>query len=235
MNDTPTAVPMRDHATQAWEDAWDALPDGMHAYTRARQAGINALVFAHAARTNGAKVVGEQGNHDCLAKRAPDEPYFVILARDPDGPAIVDLWAQHRRVAGGDPEHCDQVNAIAGAMRAWRAGPTGFASNSAPEPIAYSRLDAVDRVRRALQQVCDEIVPAKAYAESCGLEGGKLPSAVHIKLDMIHGYAREGLAALTALSVAALQPAKGFSRFDPPGLWESEPRSSADEAGKAGQ
>jgi hypothetical protein len=34
---------------------------------------------------------------------------------------------------------------------------------------------------------------------------------------------------------AADQPAKGSSRFDPPGLWESEPRSSADDAGTAGQ
>jgi len=28
------------------------------------------------------------------------------------------------------------------------------------------------------------------------------------------------------------QPARGFSRFDPPGLWESEPRSSGDDAGE---
>lgn len=40
-------------ATQAvtpedkWQAAWDALPDGMHAYARARQAGINALGQAH--------------------------------------------------------------------------------------------------------------------------------------------------------------------------------------------
>jgi hypothetical protein len=30
----------------------------------------------------------------------------------------------------------------------------------------------------------------------------------------------------------AEQPARGFSRFDPPGLWESEPRSSADISGQ---
>ncbi|WP_277969261.1 MazG-like family protein [Sphingomonas echinoides] len=33
----------------------------------------------------------------------------------------------------------------------------------------------------------------------------------------------------------AAQSAKGFSRFDPPGLWESEPRSSADDAGEVGR
>lgn len=36
-------------------------------------------------------------------------------------------------------------------------------------------------------------------------------------------------AAAAAVDVA---PPRGFSRFDPPGLWESEPRSSADDAGK---
>ena len=30
-----------------WQAAWDALPDGMHAFERARQAGINALGQAH--------------------------------------------------------------------------------------------------------------------------------------------------------------------------------------------
>jgi hypothetical protein len=63
--------------------------------------------------------------------------------------------------------------------------------------------DTVERVARALQQVCDEITPAKAYAESCGLEGGKFPSVVHIKLDMIHGYAREGLTALAAMRASS--------------------------------
>jgi hypothetical protein len=67
-----------------------------------------------------------------------------------------------------------------------------------------SRIDAAERqadqdrqenvrLREALQQVRAEIGPAKSYAESYGLEGGKLPSAVHIKLDLIDGYARAAL------------------------------------------
>ncbi|MDN4632748.1 MazG-like family protein [Sphingomonas sp. PsM26] len=32
--------------------------------------------------------------------------------------------------------------------------------------------------------------------------------------------------------LAVDQPSRGFSRFDPPGLWESEPRSSADTSGQ---
>lgn len=54
-------------------------------------------------------------------------------------------------------------------------------------------------LKDSLEQIANEIAPAKAYAESYGLEGGKLPSAVHIKLDMIAGYAREALTKLEAM------------------------------------
>jgi len=49
------------------------------------------------------------------------------------------------------------------------------------------------------------------------------------------GGASTGIAQAMAHRPPAEQPARGFSRFDPPGLWESEPRSSADDAGKEGQ
>lgn len=35
----------------------------------------------------------------CFAKAMPDEPAFVLLARDPMAPILVRLWAQARRVA----------------------------------------------------------------------------------------------------------------------------------------
>ena len=54
-------------------------------------------------------------------------------------------------------------------------------------------LSTLREQRKALEAIRAEIGPTKAYAESYGLEGGKLPSAVHIKLDMIDGYARTAL------------------------------------------
>jgi hypothetical protein len=36
-------TPRGEEAETRWQAEWDKLPDGMHAYTRARQAGINAL------------------------------------------------------------------------------------------------------------------------------------------------------------------------------------------------
>lgn len=35
---------------------------------------------------------------DCYANALPDEPMFVLLARDPHAPALVRLWAALRRV-----------------------------------------------------------------------------------------------------------------------------------------
>jgi hypothetical protein len=33
------------------------------------------------------------GKYDCLSKAEPDEPVFVLMARDPVAPKLVDLWA----------------------------------------------------------------------------------------------------------------------------------------------
>lgn len=33
------------------------------------------------------------GKYDCLSKLEPDEPYFVLMARDPLAARLVDLWA----------------------------------------------------------------------------------------------------------------------------------------------
>jgi len=36
------------------------------------------------------------GKYDCYKKALPDEPIFVLLARDPDFSAIVNEWANRR-------------------------------------------------------------------------------------------------------------------------------------------
>lgn len=44
---------------------------------------------------------------DCYANALPDEPMFVLLARDPHAPALVRLWASLRKTdiaAGVRPE-----------------------------------------------------------------------------------------------------------------------------------
>jgi hypothetical protein len=36
------------------------------------------------------------GDYDCYANAEPDEPMFVLLARDPHAPYLVRQWAQAR-------------------------------------------------------------------------------------------------------------------------------------------
>ncbi|PTQ64866.1 hypothetical protein C8J45_102222 [Sphingomonas sp. PP-CE-3G-477] len=83
----------------------------------------------------------DKGNHDCLAKRRPGEPMFILLGRDPDAWQIVRAWAARRLNAGGDPEHSLQGMKTANAMREYAADPANRPA-SAPDAGAYPRLDA---------------------------------------------------------------------------------------------
>lgn len=40
------------------------------------------------------------GEYDCYANAEPDEPMFILLARDPIAPVLVDLWATLRETQG---------------------------------------------------------------------------------------------------------------------------------------
>lgn len=48
---------------------------------------------------------------DCYARLAPDEPYFVLMARDPDFGIIVRIWAHFRNqqiAHGGRPDTTEE-------------------------------------------------------------------------------------------------------------------------------
>jgi hypothetical protein len=69
------------------------------------------------------------GKWDCYAKARPDEPMFVLLARDPLAPPLVRRWAAEQRLkeGGGDQRKIDEALACADAMNEWR-------SANPPEP-----------------------------------------------------------------------------------------------------
>lgn len=67
------------------------------------------------------------GEFDCYANAEPDEPMFILLARDASAPAIVERWAERRRraiIAGSKPQSdmamVDEARDCADQMRAWR-------------------------------------------------------------------------------------------------------------------
>lgn len=74
------------------------------------------------------------GKFDCYANAAPDEPLFVLLARDEGAPALVEAWAKERlrqistgARAPGDAEQCLEAFECAAAMRVWKAKKDGAA------------------------------------------------------------------------------------------------------------
>lgn len=62
----------------------------------------------------------EPGAYDCYAHAEPDEPLFVLLARDAYAPVVVEQWADWATVKG-DTEKADEARALASEMRSWRA------------------------------------------------------------------------------------------------------------------
>lgn len=66
--------------------------------------------------------------YDCYMAAGPDEPIFVLLARDPLAPILVELWASLRAEYGcsehPNRSHNDksvEANKVAMSMRVWRA------------------------------------------------------------------------------------------------------------------
>ena len=72
------------------------------------------------------------GAFDCYDNALPDEPMFVLLARDPYAPTLVRLWALERRAAiqmgrrpADDMNMVEEACACADAMEAWRSANDG--------------------------------------------------------------------------------------------------------------
>lgn len=61
------------------------------------------------------------GAFDCYANAEPDEPMFVLLARDPLAPILVELWASLRAHAAGNPSKVAEARNCAQSMRDWKA------------------------------------------------------------------------------------------------------------------
>ena len=72
------------------------------------------------------------GQFDCYANALPNEPMFVLLARDPRAPEIVEQWADERQYDIEDGKRPDaelamieEARACAKAMRDWRTANDG--------------------------------------------------------------------------------------------------------------
>lgn len=96
----------------------------------------------------------DEANADCLAKRRDGEPMFILLGRDPDAHNIVQMWAERRLAAGGDPNHCQLAYDVAERMRTYAADPDN-APVSAPKAEEYPHLSGFKKAI-ASSDVTDE-------------------------------------------------------------------------------
>ena len=71
------------------------------------------------------------GKFDCYANADPDEPMFVLLARDRHAPTLVWLWSVLRELDGEKPDVTGEARECTAAMIQWAADhgrrPTGVA------------------------------------------------------------------------------------------------------------
>lgn len=59
------------------------------------------------------------GAFDCYANAHPDEPMFVLLARDKHAPTLVWLWATLRELDGEDPKKVTEARKCVADMLTW--------------------------------------------------------------------------------------------------------------------
>ena len=67
------------------------------------------------------------GTFDCYASLEPDEPYFIVRAKDAHAPLLVQLWAVMRETAiaeglkpADDTEKVEEAKQTAYEMKRWR-------------------------------------------------------------------------------------------------------------------
>jgi hypothetical protein len=74
----------------------------------------------------------DPGKYDCYEQALPDEPMFVLLARDPSAPSLIEWWADNRESAidqglrpEGDRAMVEEARQCVNNMREWRASNDG--------------------------------------------------------------------------------------------------------------
>jgi hypothetical protein len=79
----------------------------------------------------------DPGAYDCYAKAEPDEPLFVLLARDPHAPELVRRWAELRALEigpDGPREKVTEAMECAIQMERWRESRLAGSPTSVADP-----------------------------------------------------------------------------------------------------
>lgn len=108
------------------------------------------------------------GKFDCYENAAPDEPMFVLLARDPLAPLLVRLWADLRERERGNSSKVFEARTCAIDMEKFglRIAPPSppVADSLTREPIESAPKDGTEIVA---------LVSGRAYLVSWGTHAGQ--------------------------------------------------------------
>lgn len=113
--------------------------------------------FRRAVGTKGA-TKNNPGAYDCYANAEPDEPLFVLLARDKHAPTLLWLWAVLRELDGEDPAKVDEARACAMAMVHW-AHEHGRKSVGLGQAALAGAMELVRVTNTALKQAREAAAP----------------------------------------------------------------------------
>ncbi len=91
------------------------------------------------------------GAFDCYTSAAPDEPLFVLLARDKHAPTLIWLWAVLRELDGEDTAKVNEARDCAMAMVAW-ASAHGRKSVGLGQAALAGSMELVRIVNAAVRQ-----------------------------------------------------------------------------------
>lgn len=93
---------------------------------------------------------------DCYREAAPDEPMFLLLARDKHAPEIVRIWAALREAEGEDEAKVEEARDCAEAMAKWRLPRKPKHTPSIFEVILRNARECVEAVQRLVENRLDE-------------------------------------------------------------------------------
>jgi hypothetical protein len=130
------------------------------------------------------------GPRDCYAAALPDEPYFVLLARDPSAPDLIEQWAEWRDgsiVAGARPSdekaQVDEAYRCASEMRTWRRLNLGVwrrpAGSDAPRGVIIVAKQAREYLTSELKRHAPHLTPVADLLGICGQVAGFITALVN--------------------------------------------------------
>ncbi len=94
------------------------------------------------------------GKFDCYEKAEPDEPMFVLLARDKHAPCLVWLWSVLRELDQENPEKVKEARQCVVDMMKWQSD-RGKKVSGTGEAVLAGVLELIRGANYAIKQVDD--------------------------------------------------------------------------------